>query len=355
MRGSAAACGSARIKTSTKEVAVRGLAASVSTVLLMACGQPTSSPSVPVEDVSTPVASEAAASGDRCANDGQRLVNANGVEICTEAFGDPADPPMLLIPGASASMMWWDDDFCRQLAAGGRYVIRLDNRDSGESVTYPVGEPPYTLADMAQDAVGVLDAYEIDRAHVVGRSMGGMITQHMALDHPERLRTITLIYSSPEGGADQRGDLPGPAESLQGLTLEIPQNDPDAALAARVELQRVVSGSRYPFDAENAHALIAREIARARHYASSGNHTVALQNSPGWRDRLSEIEVPTLVVHGTEDPLLQFPHGEALANEIPGATMLVMEGVGHELPEGEWDRLIATLLEHTAERAEDRH
>ena len=131
----------------------------------------------------------------------ERIIKSNGVDICTEAFGDPSATPILLIMGASASMLMWPEEFCEQLAAGGRYVIRYDNRDTGRSIHYPVGEPGYTVEDMADDAAAVLDAYGIDTAHIVGASMGGMITQQVALRHRNRARTITPIMSTPDPGA----------------------------------------------------------------------------------------------------------------------------------------------------------
>ncbi len=289
--------------------------------------------------------------GEFCTGVGHRMVATNDVEICTQAFGDPADPAVLLIVGATASMLWWEDEFVTRLADGGRFAIRIDNRDTGASTTFPVGAAPYTLADMAVDAVGVLDAYGVERAHVIGRSMGGMIAQHLALDHADRLNTITLIYSSPEGGDNapgQRGDLPGSTPAFQAAAdTDIPPNDPDAALTARVALQRALAGTKHPFDAVRARALIEREIARARNYPAATNHSQIVVATTPWRDRLGEISVPTLVVHGTEDPILPFPHGQALVDEIPGASFYVMEGVGHELPVGEWDGLIEALLAHT--------
>ncbi|MEM7020829.1 MAG: alpha/beta hydrolase, partial [Pseudomonadota bacterium] len=212
-------------------------------------------------------------------------------------------------------------------------------------------EPPYTLEDMASDAIAVLDNYEIEQAHVIGRSMGGMITQLLALNYSSRLKTITLIYSSPAPSSanTKEPDLPGPSETFIAAATPLPEGAAFAdQVAARVELHRALAGSRHPFDAERARKLTVREMARARNYASNGNHAIAVQNTAPWRDRLGEISLPTLVVHGTEDPILQLPHGEALAKEISGAEMYVMDGVGHALPEPEWDGLIAKMLEHTS-------
>jgi pimeloyl-ACP methyl ester carboxylesterase len=292
----------------------------------------------------------------------EKTVAANGIDICTEAFGDPADEPILLVMGASASMLLWEDDFCRRLADGGRYVIRYDNRDTGRSTSFAIESEPYHVGDMAADAVGVMDAYGLESAHVVGASMGGMIAQHVALDHPSRARTITVIMSTPDPSpimAAMAGQEPG-ADTLPPPTpdvvaaaakaLDIDPSDDEAVLENRVAMFRILSGSAYPYDEDTRRALFRAEMDRASDFAKSANHGVAVGMTPPWRQRLGSIDVPTLVVHGTEDPILPYGHGEALAAEIPGATMLPMRGVGHELPEQQWDEVVSAILEHTSPR-----
>jgi pimeloyl-ACP methyl ester carboxylesterase len=151
------------------------------------------------------------------ADTGDRMVKANGVELCVETFGDPGDPAVLLISGATGSMDWWEDEFCHRLACGERYVIRYDHRDTGRSASYPAGAPGYTGTDLVTDAVGLLDTLGVARAHLVGVSMGGGIAQQAALDHPDRVASLTLIANSPistgaghthapaDGGPDQSG------------------------------------------------------------------------------------------------------------------------------------------------------
>ena len=289
----------------------------------------------------------------------EKIVKANGVDICTEAFGDPADPTILLVMGATASMLRWPDEFCERLARGGRHVIRYDNRDTGRSTTYDPGTVPYTVEDMADDGVGVLDAYGVDKAHIVGASMGGMITQQIALRHPERVITITPIMSTPDpsgvaaaaGGGEATSPLPMPSEAfmakaMSSLTLD--WSDEDAVVQNGVNMWEALAGSAHPFDAEAARDITVEEMKRASSYRSSQNHVLAIANTPGWRERLAEIKVPTLVIHGTEDPILPFPHGEAIARGIPGAKILALEGSGHELPEPEWDNVVGAILEHTS-------
>lgn len=288
----------------------------------------------------------------------ERMIEANGIEICSDAYGDPSHPAVLLIMGASASMLMWDEEFCQRLADGGRFVIRYDNRDTGRTTHCPPGAPDYTIDDMADDAVAVLDAYGVEKAHVVGASMGGMITQVVALNHPDRVLTLTPIMSTPDPGAvmdamagrETAYDLSPPtpeviASMLASATLDF--SDREAVLQNRLATFRVLAGSAHPYDEASRAKLFAAEIDRAINFASSQNHGPAIEKSERWHDRLGSIGVPTLVIHGNEDGILPHDHGEALARSIPGASMLTMEGVGHELPAGELDRIIPAILDHT--------
>jgi pimeloyl-ACP methyl ester carboxylesterase len=290
----------------------------------------------------------------------ERTVIANGVEICTEDFGDPADAALVLVNGATSSMLRYDAAFCRRLAAGGRHVIRFDNRDTGRSVTCPPGQPNYTIEDMADDVAGVLDAYGIATAHLARWSMGGMILQEAALRHPQRARTITLIMSTPDpttiaaaaAGTLSPNDLPGPTEAVTALIRSprpVDWSDGAAVVDNILAARRSLVGSRFPFDEDGQRALAVAEVSRARDIRSAGNHALAIATTPAWRTRLGDVTTPVLVIHGTEDPILPFPHGEALAAEIPGARLEPMEGIGHELPEGEWDHVIGLLLSFTEE------
>jgi pimeloyl-ACP methyl ester carboxylesterase len=289
----------------------------------------------------------------------EKMIKANGVDICTEEFGGADAPTVLLIQGATASMLRWREEFCRRIAAGGRRVIRYDNRDVGRSTTYPPGNPEYDVEDLADDAVGVLDAYGVDKAHIAGASMGGMITQQIAIRNPERVLTITPMISSPdptatmaslagEGGAEA---LPGPShEIVDALNrhMTIDWSDEKAVIDDAVELFRLAAASKYPFDEAWEREVTKAELERTSSFASRMNHAIAVGATPPWMSRLAEIRVPTLVIHGTDDPLLPYPHGQALAAGIPGARLLTLEGVGHEIPPGVWDTVIAALLEHTS-------
>jgi len=279
---------------------------------------------------------------------GPDLLHVNGIELCVETFGSPDDPALLLLGGASASMDWWQSEFCERLADGGRFVIRYDPRDTGESTSAPAGAPDYTADDMMADIVALLDALELERAHIVGVSMGGGMAQWLALEHPGRVATLTLISTSP-GPED---DLPPMADRLQKLFSDPPPppdwSDPDAAVEYIVEEHRPYAGS-LGFDEDAVRAIATAVVGRTRDLAAGSNHW-QLEGSGGpLRPRLGSIAVPTLVIHGTDDPMFPLGHGEALAREIPGARLVTIEGMGHEYPpRAVWDQVITELLRHTA-------
>lgn len=287
----------------------------------------------------------------RCAAE-PTLVAANGVDVCVQTFGAEIDPALLLIGGAECSMDWWPDEFCELLAAGGRLVVRYDLRDTGQSVTYEPGAPQYTGADLDEDALGVLDALGIARAHLVGVSMGGGIAQELAIDHPERVATLTLIATSPVGRDPGKPPLPPMTPELAARFAE-PASEPDwsdraAVVDHIVERLRPFSGS-LGFDEPEARALVDRVVDRTTNIASSlKNHWLLEEGDPP-RGRLADVRIPTLVLHGTDDPLFPPAHGGALAEEIPGARLVLLEGMGHEVPPRPlWGTVVTEILEHTA-------
>src|SRR5256885_14849921 len=204
----------------------------------------------------------------------ERIIEANGVELCTEPFGNPADPAVLLIMGIGASMLWWEDGFCRMLADGGRFVIRYDHRDTGRSVTYEPGRPEYTGADLVADGVGVLDAYDIAAAHLVGISAGGAFAQLLALDFTDRVLSLVLISTSP---AVRRGrELPPPAEEFGRFasTVRVDWSDADSVIDYQVDYARVLAGGERPFDEAAIRKLVRRDVERAGDLAAAQNHDV---------------------------------------------------------------------------------
>jgi pimeloyl-ACP methyl ester carboxylesterase len=278
----------------------------------------------------------------------ERMIEANGVALCTESFGDPADPPTLLITGIGGSMLWWEEGFCRRLADGRRFVIRYDHRDTGRSVTYQPGHPEYTSEDLVADAAGVLDAHGISASHVVGVSAGGGIAQLLALDFPDRVRSLVLISTSPAvPGA--RG-LPPPTEEFGRFVTaaEVDWSDPESVIQHLVDYSRVLAGTRRRFDERAYRDLARREVERADNVAALQNHDIIPEHARP-REPLSTITAATLVIHGTADPMFPLPHGQALAEEIPAARLLPLEGAGHGIDRADWDIVVAAILPHTAE------
>jgi len=275
------------------------------------------------------------------------MVEANGVELCTERLGDPEDTPILLVMGIGGSMLWWEDSFCRLLVEGGRLVIRYDHRDTGRSVTYEPGRPEYTSADLVADAAGVLDAYGIPAAHVVGVSAGGAFAQLLALAFPTRVLSLVLISTSPATPSERQ--LPGASEAYREFlsTESVDWSDRDAVVDYLVAYSRVLAGSERTFDEGAVRELVRRDVERACNIASSENHAL-LPNGELPRAPVSSIAVPTLVIHGTADPMFPLEHGQALASDIPGARLLTLHGAGHGVERSDWTTIARAILEHTA-------
>ncbi|MCR8630431.1 alpha/beta fold hydrolase [Paenibacillus radicis (ex Xue et al. 2023)] len=280
----------------------------------------------------------------------EEIFNINGIDICAESFGDPRNPAVLLIMGATCSMVYWDEEFCQRLADTGRYVIRYDNRDVGRSIAYEPGSSHYTVADMADDAVGVLEAYHIEQAHIVGLSLGGMIAQIIALRHPDKILTMTLIASTIFGSDDNDRGLPPMDERIlafhaNGAALN--WSDEEMVANYLVAGSGLLSGSNHKFDEMRAYKQVRKEIKRANNLLSMFNHAL-LKGDDSFEGKLKRIKVPVLVIHGTEDIILPYEHGLALVNEIPNATLLTLEGTGHEIHFNDWDTIINTIMNHTS-------
>ena len=279
----------------------------------------------------------------------ERMVEANGVELCTEPFGDPADPPILLIMGIGASMLWWEDGFCQRLADGGRFVIRYDHRDTGRSVTYEPGRPGYSGADLVADAAGLLDAYGIPAAHLVGVSAGGAFAQLVALGHPDRVSSLVLISTSPALSGER--ELPPPTAEFGRFVsaAAVDWSDAESVIDYLVGYSRVLAGGQRPFAEAPTRTLVRRDVERAHDFAAVQNHDVLREGEASF-GTLSSITAPTLVIHGTADPMFPIEHGEALAQEIPGARLLPLEEAGHGVDRADWETITGAILAHTAER-----
>lgn len=280
----------------------------------------------------------------------KQLLQVNDAELCVETFGDSGDPAVLLIMGAAASMDWWPDEFCSRLADRSRYVIRYDLRDTGESTAYTPGAPSYTSADLVGDALGILDGLSVGRAHVVGMSMGGGIAQHLATEYADRLASVTLISTTFAGSAPS--DLPPMSAELEKLFTE-PADEPDWADRGAV-VEYLVPGTR-PFqgsvrtDDESLRSLVGRVFDRTRDMEATNTNHWSLEGGDLRDPDPATFTMPALVMHGTEDPLFPFAHGEALARAIPGARLVPLDGVGHgELPPPTWDVVVDAIVEVTS-------
>jgi pimeloyl-ACP methyl ester carboxylesterase len=297
---------------------------------------------------------------DRCQDSpATSSLQANGLTIAFESFGAVDGETFLLISGLGVQMTRWSVAFCNALVAQGYRVIRFDNRDVGLSThldTAPVpdfallaaalgrGERPdlpYTLGDMAQDAVGLLDALQIERAHVVGRSMGGMIAQIMASEHPDRVLSLTSIMSSTGNPA-----LAGPSpEAMATLTRRgpSPHHDRSGYLEHRVAAARVIASPGYPFDEEAQWLQASAELDRSYNPAGVARQIAAVGAVGDRRARLRAVSAPTLVIHGAQDLLFSLEGGQDTAANISGAELLVIEGMGHDMPAELNDTLIRAI------------
>lgn len=279
----------------------------------------------------------------------ERIVNANGVDLCLQEFGAAADPAVVLLAGSGASMLHFGTPFCERIAASGRHVVRFDYRDTGRSVTYPIGDPPYDGPDLADDVVALLDALAIRNAHLAGISMGGGIAQYLALHEPARLASLTLMSTSPAAPGRPARDLPGMSPELAAAFAEVAEpdwSDAGASVEYVFELERLCAP---PGRADEAfiRRLAEDSVSRANSIGALTNHFRLGDDTVEPAGALATIEAPTLVIHGTEDPLFPIDHGRAIAAEIPGAELLELVGVGHELPPRVWPRVADAIVAHT--------
>lgn len=281
------------------------------------------------------------------------------IELCYDTFGEPGQPALLMIMGLGTQMVAWDDDFCRGLAARGYHVIRFDNRDVGRStrldgVMAPdlatamaavmqgrAVEAPYRLEDMARDAIGLLDHLGIDRAHVVGASMGGAIAQLLAIGHPTRLYTMASIMAT--SGAP---GLPPPTPEAMALLFRPPVLDPAGFLESYRRLMAVLRGPGFTQDEARDIERAGRYFARGIHPAGTARQLAAIFASGSRREALTSVTVPTLVIHGDIDPLVPLECGRDTARAVPGAKIVVIEGMGHSLPISLWPRIIDAIAGH---------
>jgi pimeloyl-ACP methyl ester carboxylesterase len=283
---------------------------------------------------------------------------ANGIHLEYETFGDPSGRPLLLIGGLGDQLIHWDEGLCKSLAEKGHYTIRFDNRDTGLSTKFDdAGVPnprmvmrgekksPYGIADMADDAVGLLDVLGITKAHICGASMGGMIAQTIAIRHPSRTLSLISIYSN----SGNKG-LPPPNPEVMELLLTPAPREREAYIEYMVLLSSVMAGKGFTFDEEWVRTITARAYDRSFCPEGTARQFLAVMTQPSRKEALSSVRVPVLVVQGTDDPLVPVEAGREIAMAIPGARLLSIEGMGHDLPHGgAWPRIIEEITTFTLE------
>ena len=288
-------------------------------------------------------------------------VQANGIQIEYETFGEPNSPALLLIIGIIGQLTFWDEKLCQQLAQQGHYVIRFDNRDAGlsskiEEVGVPdimqtietqrKGEtihPPYTIEDMADDAVGLLDALGIEKAHICGMSMGGMIAQTIAINYPKRVLSLISIYSKT-GDPEE----PQPQPEARKLLLAPPPEAREAYIEHGIKFFSTISGSGFPYAEGWLRKFVAQSYDRAYNPEGTARQFVAILAQKNRRPELKLLSTPALVIHGADDPLVLVEGGKNTAADIPGAELMIIDGMGHDLPHGgAWPQIIDAITDFT--------
>ena len=277
------------------------------------------------------------------------------IELAYETFGDPGDTPVLLVSGLGSQMISYADELCADLAAQGLFVIRFDNRDVGLSThLHAAGLPRlgdvrrgdrssvhYELADMAADAAGLVQALGLESVHLVGVSMGGMIAQRVAITYPERVRSLTSIMSTT-------GDrsVGGASEAAQAVLYAPPANSREEAIERQLQTSRVIGSPGFPFDEEAIRARAGLAYDRAHDPAGVARQMAAIVTSPDRTADLGRVTVPTLVIHGSDDALVNVSGGRATAAAVPGSELVVIDGMGHDLPRALWPELTERITAH---------
>ncbi len=289
-----------------------------------------------------------------------RFAETNGVRLAYETFGDPGGRPLVLIMGLASQMLIWHEDLCRRLAARGHYVVRFDNRDVGlSSRCHHLGRPSllkaviahrrgrpvraaYSLDDMAADTVGLMAELGIERAHVMGASMGGMIAQAMAIRHPDRVLSLTSALSSTGNPR-----LPLPTWDATRVLMRRPPRTRDAYVEYSVRLWRTIGSPGYPFDEAYIRERSGHIFDRGLTGSGTLRQMVAILHHGDRLGDLARLTLPALVIHGLEDPLVPVEAGRDTARSIPGAALMLLEGVGHTLPRGVWPRVVDAVAAMT--------
>ncbi len=288
---------------------------------------------------------------------GEQIARVGGLKLCYETFGAADATPLLLVMGLGSQMILWDEEFCERLAAEGFWVIRFDNRDVGRSTILREQPAPknwqlltrdargaaYSLDDLAADAVGLLDQLGIAAAHVVGVSMGGMIAQLIAIRHPDRVLSLVSIMSTT---GNRRVGQPHPRVALR-MMRKAPR-DRDGYIEAHLETYRLIGSKQVDFDQERRRERAGRCFERGIHPAGSARQLAAIVTATDRTELLGGLRVPTTIIHGDADPMVNVSGGRATAKAIPGAKLVIVPGMGHDLPRELWPQIIAAITENAA-------
>ena len=275
-------------------------------------------------------------------------VNANNIDIWYEDFGNSSSPTVLLIMGAGAQSIMWNMDLINGIANAGYHVIRFDNRDTGLSTWIDdFNATPYSLQDMAADAIGLMDALKIEEAHIIGGSMGGMIAQLIAIHYPNRVLSLTS-WMSTYWFFDP--DVPAMNDEItswyQKSMEAAPPETREEIIEQSVNTFRMLSGSRFPFDEQWVKSITEESYTRGWNPKATQNHAAATMTSPSRLEALKRLNIPTLVIHGTDDPIINYAHGVVCAKVVPGAKLLTLKGVGHEIPAEIIPEAVEAIMKH---------
>ena len=275
------------------------------------------------------------------------VATSKGATLATEAWGEAERGSIVLVMGASASMVWWPETLMQRLADGGYQVIRFDLRDTGQSTSYPQGETRYDLADLEGDIVAIMDAYGLEKAHLMGMSLGGLLIQMLALHHPERVLSVTLYAAEPLGIAYEGEGISPEFMAHFGGMADLDWKDRAAVREFMLGISRLSAGSAFPFDAAMARARIETELDRSPSIESAFNHA-GVDGDLGGLD-LSKVRAPLLVLHGSEDPIISVSAAHKMAETVPGAELIVLERRGHEILEQDVSRIAESVLRFVGE------
>ena len=286
---------------------------------------------------------------------GEKFIEANGIELCYDTFGEEKNPALLLIMGLASQMVTWEEKFCETIASHGYFVIRFDNRDIGLSTKFDhepvpnvfaliqgeVVDVPYKLIDMAKDAIGLLDALKIDKAHICGVSMGGMIAQTIAIHFPNRVHTLISIMSTTSDPA-----LPQTTPEAMNVLLALPESEREENIKQGIETWKILSGGVLPFNEEFARKRVTRAYDRSFYPEGSGRQLAAIIASGSRKKELKTVKIPSLIIHGDGDPLIPIEGGEDTAKSIPNAKFVKIEGMGHDIPLEIAPKIISEIVNH---------